>query len=41
MLIVKNRSVRLIGPRNARIFKKGTTPLEAGDTDDLSWLLKR
>lgn len=41
MLIVKNRSVRLIGPRNARIFKKGTTPLEADDNDDLSWLLKR
>lgn len=41
ILIVKNRSVRLIGPRNARIFKKGTTPLEVGDNDDLSWLLKR
>jgi len=41
ILIVKNRSVRLIGPRNARIFIKGTTPLEVGDNDDLSWLLKR
>lgn len=41
MLIVKNKSVRLIGPRNARIFRKGTSPLEVGESDDLSWLLKR
>ena len=39
MLNIKNRSVRLVGPRNARIFKKGTTPAEIGDNDDLSWLL--
>ena len=39
MLIIKNRSVRLAGPRNARIFKKGTMPAELGDNDDLSWLL--
>jgi len=39
MLNIKNRSVRLAGPRNARIFKKGTTPAEIGDNDDLSWLL--
>ncbi len=41
MLTVSHRSVKLIGPRNARIFKKGSTPVEAGDKDDLSWLLKR
>ena len=41
MLIIKNKSVRLIGPNNARIFKKGITPSEIGDKDDISWLLAR
>lgn len=40
MLEVRNGSIRLIGPRKARIFKKGITPVELGDSDDFSWLLK-
>ena len=39
MLLVENGTMRLIGPRKARIFKKGTIPVEAGNNDDLSYLL--
>lgn len=40
MLEVRNSSIRLIGPRKARIFKKGITAVELGDSDNFSWLLK-
>lgn len=40
MFIVENDKMRLAGPRNARIFKKNITPLELGEKDDFSFLLK-
>ena len=40
MLEAINGTLRIIGPRKARIFKKNITPVELGDKDDLSWLLK-
>jgi dipeptidase E len=40
MLLVENRSMHLIGKRNARIFQKGTIPAEFKPADDLSFLLK-
>jgi dipeptidase E len=40
MLLVENTKVSLIGPRNIRIFLKGTIPVELGPEDDLSFLLK-
>ena len=40
MLIIENRSMRLVGPRNVRIFKKGIPPVELSPDDDLSFLLK-
>jgi dipeptidase E len=40
MLLIENKSMHLIGPRNARLFQKGTIPVELGPKDDLSFLLK-
>jgi len=40
MLEVRNETMRLIGPRKARIFKKDTSPVESGNDENLSWLLK-
>lgn len=40
MLEISDGSIRLIGPRKARIFKKGISAVELGDSDDFSWLLK-
>ena len=40
MLLVENIKVSLSGPRNARLFLKGTTPVELSPKDDLSFLLK-
>jgi len=40
MLEVRKDTIRLIGPVKARIFKKNTIPMELGDKDDFSWLLK-
>ncbi|MBA4321351.1 MAG: dipeptidase PepE [Odoribacter sp.] len=40
MLVVENNSMRLAGPRKARIFLKGTLPVELSTDDDLSFLLK-
>lgn len=40
MFHVENRKMQLIGPRSARIFKKGEAPLEAAAGDKLSFLLK-
>lgn len=41
MLLIENGNMRLIGPRKARIFKKGTIPVEAGNSEDLSYLLRQ
>jgi dipeptidase E len=41
MLLLEGKRLSLIGPRNARIFRYGTDPVEAGRNDDLSFLLKR
>jgi hypothetical protein len=35
-----DKSGRLVGPRNARVFKKGALPVELSPDDDLSFLLK-
>lgn len=40
MLLRENQSIRLFGPRKVRIFRKGIAPVELGQTDDLSFLLK-
>jgi dipeptidase E len=40
MLLVEQSKMSLIGPRNVRIFLKGTIPVELGPNDDLSFLLK-
>ncbi|MCX6334835.1 MAG: dipeptidase PepE [Bacteroidia bacterium] len=39
MLRVENKKIDLIGPRKARIFKKGSLPSELDEGDDLSFLL--
>jgi dipeptidase E len=39
MLLVENGKMRLIGPRKARIFRKGSIPVELGNGDDFSFLL--
>lgn len=40
MLDVKDKSMNLTGPRKARIFRKDSSPLELGESDDLSFLLR-
>jgi len=39
MLHVENNQMRLIGNRTARIFKKGSTPVELGSEDNFRFLL--
>jgi dipeptidase E len=39
MLHVENGKMKLTGNRPARIFKKGSTPVELGSEDDFSFLL--
>ena len=39
MLRVEGQKMSLIGSRTARLFKKGTTPVELSSVDDLSFLL--
>lgn len=39
MLHVEDRTMKLIGNRTARIFKKGNAPIELSSADDLSFLL--
>jgi dipeptidase E len=39
MLRIENRHIQLIGNRFARIFKKGSTPVELSSKDDFSFLL--
>jgi dipeptidase E len=40
MLLVKNEQIRLIGNRTARIFKKGTNPVELSTDDNCFFLMK-
>jgi len=39
MLVLDNEKLRLIGSKSVRIFKKGTSPLELGADDDLTFLI--
>ena len=40
MLHIENRSVRFIGDKTAKIFKKGLMPLELGKNDDFRFLIR-
>jgi dipeptidase E len=40
MLLVEEDSIRLYGPRSLRLFRKGKSPEEFSQNDDLSFLLK-
>lgn len=40
MLLIEDRRVKLIGRRNARIFRKSEAPRESGENDDFTFLLK-
>lgn len=40
MLWYEEGYLRLIGPRTARIFRKGSEPRETGENDDLNFLMK-
>jgi dipeptidase E len=40
MFIVKDGLIELSGPRKARIFRKNNPPLELGEGDNFSFLLK-
>lgn len=40
MLYLEKRNLQLIGPRKARIFRKGEAPVEAAAGDKLSFLLR-
>lgn len=40
MLVRENDKINLFGPRKIRVFKRGFAPLELGQADDLSFLLK-
>lgn len=39
MLIIEYSKMKLVGPRKARVFKKGSSPSELSADDDLSFLL--
>ncbi len=41
MLLIENSKVRLIGPRNLRVFRKGHSPIELGPPDDLDFLMNK
>jgi dipeptidase E len=40
MFLIDGKSIKLSGPKKARIFRKNTTPLELGEDDNFSFLLK-
>jgi dipeptidase E len=40
MLSIENNIIKLIGPRKARIFRRGSIPIEMGTEDDFSFLFK-
>ncbi|NSW95803.1 MAG: dipeptidase PepE, partial [Bacteroidales bacterium] len=39
-LLLEDTEIHLIGPRKARIFRKGFQPLELGEEDNLTFLLR-
>lgn len=39
-LLLEDTEIHLIGPRKARIFRKGFQPMELGEEDNLSFLLR-
>lgn len=39
MFVIENGKIGLLGPRKARIFKKGVTPAELGNDDDFSLIV--
>lgn len=39
LLLIENNKIKLEGPRRARVFKKGSSPVELGNIDDFSFLL--
>lgn len=41
LLIRENDTLRLYGPKNMRIFKRGQKPAEFGESDDLTFLLRQ
>ncbi|HRR15373.1 MAG TPA: dipeptidase PepE [Bacteroidales bacterium] len=41
MLLIEGKNVKLIGPKSARIFIKNAEPFEAGNNDDLSFLIQK
>lgn len=41
MLRITGKEMTLAGPRTARIFRKGSLPVELSETDDLSFLLTK
>jgi len=41
MLVIEDKKISLSGPRKARIFRYGSSPIEAGPEDDLSSLLMK
>jgi dipeptidase E len=41
MLLCENNKICLFGNKNIRIFRKGVQPVELGNKDDLSFLLKK
>lgn len=40
MIVIENEKISLVGAKKMRIFKKGVMPVEAGQEDDISFLLK-
>jgi dipeptidase E len=40
MLLVERKKINLIGPRPARVFRKGSTPVEVSTGEKLSFLLR-
>ena len=41
MLIIENNTIKLVGKRKMRVFKKGKIHTEYGDDDDISFLLEQ
>jgi dipeptidase E len=39
MLLIEEEKIKLFGQRKARIFRNGSSPVELGPEDDLSFLL--
>jgi len=39
MLKIENQSIRLIGEKTARVFRKGEAPIELGQDDDFGFLM--